>query len=137
MSRQPTASHADRGLEWFSALAMLGWAYVLVQPGDILANGNLKEFLRFGATETQIAMVFGVVGMGRLVALYINGRWPRSPTLRMVGAAIGLMVWGQVAIALIQAVGMATTGLAVYGPLALSEILSIRRAAFDARYHRQ
>jgi hypothetical protein len=134
---EPTSSHAERGLEWLSAIAMVGWCYVIVRhPGYLLAS-NLHEFLRFGLTEGQVAAGFGVVGALRIAALYINGRWPRSPLLRMAGAAVGLVLWSQVTLTLVMAVGTASTGVVIYGPLAFAEFISIRRAAFDARYHRQ
>ena len=67
------------------------------------------------------------------------GRWPRTPYIHMVGSLFGTMSWAQVAWLLFAggyfATGIPTTGVAVYGLLALADLLSIFRAAFDARYH--
>lgn len=132
--------HTERAVEWLSALCMLGWAVVLAQPGNTFQSGPLQEFLRFGLSEAQFAAAFGAVGALRIGALYINGRWPRTPIVRMIGSTFGVLLWGQAALALIQAwstTGVASTGIAVYVALAGGELLSIYRAAFDARYQRR
>ena len=131
--------HSDRLVEWFSSIVLIGWAVVLMQPGDTLSASNFREFLRYGFSEEAIAGSFALVGGARCAALYINGRWPRTPLIRMVGSALGCMLWAQVAWMLYAnslATGSAiTTGVAVYLPLAAFDLVSIFRAAFDARYH--
>lgn len=130
----------DRGLEWFSAFVMLGWGVTLIAPGDTLAGPAFSAFGRFGLTEEFWAWAFGLVGATRLVALYINGNWPKSPHIRMLGALFGAISWAQVAylitLSTYFASGIASTGTAVYTALAVADILAIARAAFDARYHR-
>lgn len=132
--------HPDRGLEWLSSIVMISWALVLLQPGDSLAGGNLRELLRYGFTEQSVAFAFAGAGFARIGALYINGRWPRTPIVRMIGAGVGFMLWLQVSLILwggsTLVNGAMTTGVAVYIPLALADLLSIYRAAFDARYQR-
>lgn len=134
-------AHADRSMEWFSAASMLVWCLVLSQPGDSLAaSPSFSEFVRSGFSETRLAAVFGVVGGARLVALLINGRWPRSPLFRMTGAMIGCVIWGQ--IAWLQylgstASGAISTGVGIYALLALADCANVYRAAFDVRYHRR
>jgi hypothetical protein len=129
----------DRGLEWFSALVMLAWGITLALPGDTLAGPQYAAFGRFGMTEESWAWVFGVVGSARIAALYINGAWPRSPHVRMIGSTFGAISWAQVAYLLTLstyfATGIAATGTAVYSLLALADLFGIARAAFDARYH--
>lgn len=130
----------DRAVEWLSALCLLGWATVLALPGDTLASGNLREFLRFGFSEAQLATAFAFVGAARVTALFINGRWPKTPVIRMIGAAAGFTLWGQTAAMLYTTwvnTGVPSTGLPIYTLLALADLLSIFRAAFDARYHRR
>lgn len=131
----------DRGLEWFSALVMVGWGITLAMPGDTLAGPQYAGFLRFGFTEDLWAWAFGVVGIARIVALYINGQWPRSPLIRMVGSVFGAVSWAQVAylvtLGTYVQTGVAATGTAIYSLLAIADLLGIARAAFDARYHRQ
>lgn len=137
-ARLRSAVH-DRGLEWFSALVMVGWAVALGLPGDTLAAPSFSEFRRFGFTEEFWAAIFGVIGGARISALYINGRWPRTPYIRMMGSLFGAVSWAQVAWLLFAGgylnTGIPTTGVAVYGLLALADLLSIFKAAFDVRYH--
>lgn len=130
----------DRGLEWFSAFVMLGWGLTLITPGDTLAGPQYAAFGRFGMTEDAWAAVFGAVGLARLVALYINGQWPKSPHIRMAGSFFGAISWAQVAylltVSTYLSTGIANTGTAVYSLLALADLVGIARAAFDARYYR-
>lgn len=130
----------DRGLEWLSATIMLMWGFVLMAPGDTLAGPQYVAFLRFGATEEFWAFSFTAVGATRLAALYINGRWPRTPLIRMGGSLFGAISWGQVTWLLFESSVLQgqpwNTGVAAYGPMALAELLSIYRAAIDARYYR-
>jgi hypothetical protein len=129
----------DRALEWFSALVMVAWSVLLAFPGDTLSMPSFAEFHHFGMTETLWASGFGSIGMARLAALYINGRWPKTPHVRMIGAMFGVVAWGQVAFMLTEgnlaAYGKVPTGAGTYGLLALADLFSIYRAAYDARYH--
>lgn len=129
----------DRGLEWFSALVMLSWGITLALPGDTLSGAQYSAFSRFGMTEEAWAGVFSSVGLARLVALYINGQWPKSPHIRMLGSLFGAISWAQVAYLLTLstyvATGIAATGTAVYSLMALADLVGIARAAFDARYY--
>jgi hypothetical protein len=129
----------DRGLEWFSAFVMTGWGLVLLAPGSTLSGPQYKSFDRFGMTEDAWAGVFLAIGLARLVALYINGNWPRSPHIRMLGSLFGAISWMQVGYLLASTypeTGILNTGVAVYLPLAIADFIGIARASFDARYHR-
>lgn len=139
MLRKQLDSHMqDRALEWFSGAAMLLWGLILALPGETMAGPSYAAFHRFGTTEEFWAYAMGATGIARLVALFINGRWPRTPLIRMVGALFGLLCWSQITYLLLAgtylATGVASTGPAVYGLLALADLFSIFRAAFDARY---
>lgn len=130
----------DRGLEWFSAGVMLVWGLTLIAPGQTLDGPQYAAFGRFGITEAMWAYVFGTVGAVRLVALYINGNWPKTPHVRMLGSLFGALSWAQVAWLLTESTYVATgvwnTGSGVYALFAIVDLLGIARAGFDARYHR-
>jgi hypothetical protein len=130
---------ADRGLEWFSAFVMVAWGVTLALPGDTLAAPSFGPFHRFGLTETFWAWMFGTVGTARIVALYINGTWPTTPYIRMAGALFGALSWSQVAFLVtegwVEIFHSAPTGTGVYGLLALADLVSIHRAAYDVRYY--
>lgn len=118
---------------------MLSWGLTLSLPGELLSQPGFIAFHRFGLTETFLATAFASIGASRLVALFINGRWPSTPHIRMAGAIFGALSWGQVAWLLYESAAMNNTqiptGPAVYALLAAFEVFAINRAAFDARYH--
>jgi hypothetical protein len=134
------STHRERAIEWLSSAALLGWGITLALPGETLMQNHYVAFRAMGWSEAILAWVFCLVGAARLVALYINGRWPKSPIVRIVGAIFGALIWGQVAYYLAAGTWMLTglpnTGVATYAILAAADIFSITRAAFDARYHR-
>lgn len=134
---RPTAA-GGRDTEWLSAILMCVWALVLAWPGDSLAGPSFSAFHRLGMTETLFACAFGATGGLRLAALYINGRSPRTPYARMVGAFLGFLGWGQVAFLIyegtMQTLGVVSPGVAVYGVLSAMELRSLYRASYDARY---
>ena len=73
-----------------------------------------------------------------MLGIGANGMWPKwGPILRAVGAAIGAIVWAQMAYALLVwsrvDQGYLSLGISIYGLLALSELVAIGRAANDAR----
>ncbi len=130
----------DRGLEWFSAAVMVSWGVTLALPGDTMAGANFAAFHRYPwMTETFWAATFGIVGGARLAALYINGRSPRTPHFRMAGSLFGALSWAQVAVLVTEGTysvtGVASTGTGIYALLAVADLVSIFRAAHDARYH--
>lgn len=127
-----------RDTEWLSSVVMCAWALVLALPGDSLAGPSFSAFHRLGLTETFWACAFGGMGGIRLAALYINGRSPRTPYARMLGAFFGFLAWGQVAFLVYQGtmavLGVVSPGTAVYAVLAAMELRSLYRASYDARY---
>ena len=127
-----------RDTEWLSSLIMCVWALVLAVPGDSLAGPSFSAFHRLGLTETVWACAFGATGGLRLAALYINGRSPRTPYARMLGAFFGFISWGQVGFLVYEGtmatLGVVSPGVAVYGVLAAMELRSLYRASYDARY---
>lgn len=129
----------DRALEWFCASAMLVWAVILGFDGDTLTGKAFAAFSRHGVSEIGWAITFGVVGGARYIALYINGRYPKTPIVRMVGSLFGAVSWAQISWLFTEATylhdGIMSTGTGIYALLAVAEIISIFRAAFDARYY--
>ena len=127
-----------RDTEWLSSTIMCVWALVLALPGDSLAGPSFSAFHRLGLTETFWSCAFGATGGVRLAALYINGRSPRTPYARMLGAFFGFLSWGQVGFLVyegtMQTLGVISPGVAVYGVLSAMELRSLYRASYDARY---
>lgn len=69
------------------------------------------------------------VGMARLLALFINGAWARTPLIRLATAAISAFVWTQVVIGLFA---VPNTGLVVYPWLVVIDLVAAYRAGRDA-----
>lgn len=139
-ARFVTDSTCDRSMEWFSSLVMLAWCCTLVLPGNMLKQPVFAEFLRWGLSVTHWIAIFGAVAIARIVALFINGRWPQGPVVRMVGAAIGAMIWVPICIMAtdgsLRAYQSLSPSTGIYALLAAADLLAIRRAAHDARYFR-
>lgn len=129
----------ERPMEWFSSGVMVVWSATLSLPGDLLAQPGFVAFHRFGLSETFWAAAFAAFGVGGLVALFINGRWPRTPYIRICRAVFGALSWGQVSWLLYMASEIngtpISTGCGVYALLAAFELISIQTAAYDARYN--
>jgi hypothetical protein len=125
----------NRRHEYYSASVMLGWAAILTLPGNtIQGNDAFASFIRQGWTETELATILGITGALWLGALWVNGHHRRSPVLRCIGAMIGTMIWSHVAVLLCtnaMHTGVASTGIAVYGLLALFDLFSCARSAAD------
>ena len=139
LTPQPT-THATRDAEWLAAFAMVGFALALALPGNSFANPVFAVFHRLGFTEALCGTVFGAIGTMRLVALHINGRSPRTPWFRVVGAFAGMLIWTQYGVAVLigseQAFGNVPPTVSFFAILAAFELRSIMRASFDVRYHR-
>ena len=82
-----------RATEWLTGSVLLVFALTLSLPGDTLARSSFAGFGAMGLEETSLAVLLTLVGSARLSALYINGRWRRSPILRMLGAGCGVVVF--------------------------------------------
>lgn len=76
---------------------MLGWVVLVWSASVIWLSPVLKsaeyEFLR-AVMPLGIWGAIGVMlGFSRLLALFINGNWRRTPGMRLVCAATGLIWW--------------------------------------------
>lgn len=135
---EPLLKHQERATEWLSSFFLLAWAGALQGKGDTFSLPGYREFARNGLEEHQVALFLAVVGTARIIALIINGAWPRSPMVRLVGASLGMTIWMTIAALLYQSsyvgLNIATPGPPVYGILAIFELLSCYRATLDVRY---
>ncbi|QUS40562.1 hypothetical protein RPMA_18260 [Tardiphaga alba] len=126
-------------MEWFSASVMLAWGITFALPGDLLTKPDFVGFHRYTSSDALLASVFSIMGAAGLVALYINGRWPKNAIIRVVRGIFGSVAWALIAYAFYDAAQINNTPLGtgplVYALLALYEFVSIYRAAHDVRYH--
>lgn len=74
-------ARSDRAIEWLCAFVMIWWAAALSLPGDILATPLFAGFASIGLSQRAWVLLFSISGAARIVALAINGRWPRTPLI--------------------------------------------------------
>lgn len=137
--RAAIQSLKDRAIEWYSASVMVAWGVTFAFPGNLLSKPDFVGFHRYTTSDAFLASLFSIMGAAGLIALYINGRWPRGPIVRILRGTFGCVAWALVAYAFYEAAQMNKTpigtGPLVYALLALFEFVSIYRAAYDVRYH--
>lgn len=134
-SRSGLSEFNDRALEWLCAGIMVSWGLTLALDGDAMVRPPPCLGGRPGMTAALWASILCGSGLVRVAALYINGRWPKTPVIRTVCASLGLLAWSHLSWAFAEAAARPAAGIGVYGMLALAELFSIYRAAHDARYH--
>lgn len=131
-----------RALEWLTSLVLLGFALTLALPGDTLSlSGSYRGFRNLGLDEAAISTPLALIAAARLVALYINGAWRRSPVMRAAGAAVGGAVFFMLSVTfswdwLTGASVALGTGGATYAMLGLFDVLAAYRSGADVRIAR-
>lgn len=125
--------------EWLTSLVTIAVAITLSLPGDTLwASPAFQMFIQLGITEAKLAVPTAMLGTARAVALYVNGQWHRTPSIRMVGGMLGAAMFA------FLAVGLATPYLNGTSPaptllasiclvLAAFDVLAAYRSSHDAK----
>src|SRR5690242_10634342 len=96
-----------RSVEWLLACMMIMWGFGLLLPGDSL---SLPQYHMLGliAPEPVWASWSVSIGTVRVVALYINGSWRRTPLIRGLCAILGMIWWAILAFLFISSIQMET-----------------------------
>jgi hypothetical protein len=81
-----------RAVEYLLAMLQLAWGLAVLTPFVKLDGANYRTLIAL-APEVVWGNFAVAIGACRLAALIINGRWRRTPLLRAIGAAIGLVWW--------------------------------------------
>lgn len=82
-----------RCMEWMLSAGLTGWGLIVLQPYDLFSRPYYAPFRNI-APEWAWGWSCFLVGLMRLMVLFINGSWPTgSPRLRFVGSCVGLAVW--------------------------------------------
>ena len=128
-----------RKLEWLMAGFMITWGwYVLIHPGLFTAPETaslLSGLASISAPFTPFpALAWGgicfAVGLGRVIALFVNGAWTRTPLIRLIASFASMFIVTQIIIGLWKS-GVPNTGLVVYPWFVIADLLSAYRAAVD------
>jgi len=128
-----------RKLEWLMAGFMIAWGiYVLLHPGIFTAPETAVLYGGLTAISDPLtpypALAWGgacfIVGVGRTVALFVNGAWTRTPLIRLVASFASMFIITQIVIGLWNS-GVPNPGLVVYPWFVVADLLSAYRAAVD------
>jgi hypothetical protein len=121
-----------RAIEWWSASCLAMWgAVVLIMP-DLFTRPAYQPFFApmiHWAPQAVWGMFAFCMGLGRLMALTINGFWFRTPQIRLLASFLSVCVWFFIAAGLFRA--GAALGIVVYGWHMIADIYSSFRSASD------
>lgn len=126
----------NRLFELAMSVIFLGSGLMLIfSPGSVKAGGLL--YLSSAFNVWTLVVIFLIVGISRIVALWLNGHWmPHGAYVRAAGAAVGAIMWFQVDAALVtfgSREGVLPFSTVTYGVLALVEAISMYRALIGAK----
>lgn len=122
-----------RMTEWLLASLMVAWGVAVALPGETLALSGWRLLAQLAPEPVWAGASIAIAAM-RMAALWVNGRWRRSPLLRAGGSAWGLGWWlGLGWLLWIGAEPGTVAATAAYYPVfALFEAHSITRGVEDA-----
>jgi hypothetical protein len=125
-----------RSVEWLLASMMVAWGAGLLLPGDTL---SLPQYRLLAAIASEPLWASWSLSMGavRMVALYVNGSWRRTPLIRAFCAILGMAWWlvlGFMFVAAAEAGNPFAAGLMWFPVFIIFEGYSVVRGARDS-YH--
>ncbi|UYW28357.1 hypothetical protein OKC48_07530 [Methylorubrum extorquens] len=132
MTIRPTAApHVPRELEWAGALVLLGVALSLLAPGATFSRPTFNAFQAIAPEGTWGMGLLGIATV-RMLGLWINGNWRRSPTIRCGTAFAGAAAWFGLAWLLAHdGYPGWNTGVGAYAALGLLDVFAFARSSFD------
>lgn len=129
-----------RKSEWFMSAVMTTWGlYVLLHPEMFTGPSTAMLLSGLAMISAPFAIdpavfwgsVCFFVGLGRAVALFINGAWTRTPLIRVAASFVSMFIFTQIVIGLWDS-GVPNTGLVIYPWFVVADLISAYRAATDA-----
>lgn len=119
-----------RSVETMLAVMMLGWGIVLLAQSDTFdISPNYVQFARW-ADERTWAIGFLSIASLRLFCLLMNDHVWWAPLGRTAGCVAGSLTWALIAVGFMRS-GSLPTGLAVYIPAVIFELIAAWRAPTD------
>lgn len=141
-ARPPLALRLARGItghfrlrapEWFAAVLLLQFGYILYAAPDVFPTApNLAVMAAWAREETWGLCCLTLAGI-RLAALTVNGTFPRfrfSPHVRAVSALLACFLWFQVTWAMYLS-GVGGTGFGTYRLVLFLELYNVFCACRD------
>ncbi len=119
----------ERATEWVVSTVLAGWGFTVMQSPGLFDRPFYAPLAAVGNEQSWGWLAF-LIGMARLTFLFINGAWHRTPMLRQLGCAVGMIVWVMLAMGSLS-VGWRSPSIATYLGLFFLDALSLSFAARD------
>lgn len=118
--------------EWYGALVLVVLGSIMLGNDDLMSSSRTAAYdlMRMIWPQSTWATIMILAGGTRLIVLFINGAWRKSPHLRWLFALLSMFFWMQLALSTKQTMG-ALFGFSLL-TLAL-DFANMLHAARDAR----
>ena len=118
--------------EWMVAVQTALWGGVLLLPQDTFSTSPAFNIVKLFVSETTLGAILLVLGIARLVGLFVNGhRGEVTPWVRLVSAICGFLIFTFISTAFALS-GVISTWIAIYPVIAAVEFINVYRSAHDA-----
>jgi len=119
--------------EWLASLILVSLATLLLCATKLfMVSPQYFAVMQQIASQPQWGFIFGLFGWVRIAALWINGRKPITPYIRMILAFLSCFVWFEVALSLFAS-GVPGFGWAIFPWLLALDMYNVFRSSADAR----
>ncbi|RSC38575.1 hypothetical protein EGT36_16340 [Agrobacterium sp. FDAARGOS_525] len=120
-----------RMTEWFMALHMIGFGWVLLLPTQTFNLPQFHTFRELFPSEPFLGWLMAIVGCLRIIGLVINGAKEKvTPQIRQFSAGVGCIIWTGITYGFASS-DVVSTWIAIYPLFAFGELVNINRAARD------
>lgn len=120
-----------RMTEWFMAMHMIGFGWVLLLPTQTFNLPQFQTFRQLFPSESFLGWLMAIVGCLRIIGLVINGAKEKvTPQIRQFSAGVGCIIWTGITYGFASS-DVVSTWIAIYPLFAIGELVNINRAARD------
>jgi hypothetical protein len=119
-----------RAVEWFGAGAMTSLGFFILLNPSMFSENPAAHGLLVYAPQHIWGLVSLVAGALRLVALFVNGMWYRTPAVRWLTTMISIFVWFCLAAAYLASPVPTTASILLVWHI-VADMYSAYRAATD------
>jgi hypothetical protein len=118
--------------DWLVSAILLSWGLALFAVDPQVWALPTFSGLSVIASQSTWAVTATVIGLTRILALFINGAVRRSPHARLIGAFATIFIWVQLSLGVFYS-DLVGPGIAIFPWLAFADMFNVYRAAKDAR----
>ncbi len=120
-----------RMMEWFMAMHMIGFGWVLLLPTQTFNLPQFQTFREIFPSESFLGWLMAITGCLRIIGLVINGAKEKvTPQIRQFSAGVGCIIWTGITYGFASS-DVVSTWIAIYPLFAVGELVNINRAARD------